>query len=195
LQRGGANKTQGKDAVEPAGDVSKRSATTSPMSTGNDDPDRHRHLVPAGRTGNSNVTRYLCFLALEVTGMALILWDGLPIYQRLFDLERVATTEDRRILIFAVAAIQISYWHTLRHVPPFEFSQRPFVAHVLLFVSRLSFVFASSLFALVAYRYSSMLSFNPLNVSLLVGILFSVFCFSRHLEAIGVLLLKGPKAD
>ena len=127
--------------------------------------------------------------------MALILWDGLPIYQRLFDLERVATTEDRRILIFAVAAIQISYWHTLRHVPPFEFSQRPFVAHVLLFVSRLSFVFASSLFALVAYRYSSMLSFNPLNVSLLVGILFSVFCFSRHLEAVGNILLKGSRAD
>ena len=127
--------------------------------------------------------------------MGLILWDGLPIYQRLFELQRVATTEDRTIMLIAVIAIQVSYWHTLRHIPPFQFSRRPFVAHVLLFVSRLSFVFASSLFALVAYRYSSMLSFNPFNVSLFVAILFSVFCFSRHLEAIGLLLTKGSKAD
>jgi hypothetical protein len=141
------------------------------------------------------VTRYLFFLALEVAGMALILWDGLPIYRHLFVLERVATTEDKAIMLVAVIAIQISYWHTLRHRPPFEFSRRPFLAHVLLFLSRLSFVFASSLFALVAYRYSSMLSLNPLNLALFIAILFSVFCFTRHLEAVGNLMLKGPAAD
>jgi hypothetical protein len=178
-----------------ADDGPKQPTTTTPSSADDNGADRHWRLVAPGSTRNIKLTRYLFFLALEVTGMGLILWDGLPIYQRLFDLERVATTDDRRILLIAVFAIQISYWHTLRHDPPFEFSRRPFAAHVLLFVSRLSFVFASSLFALVAYRYSSMLSFNPLNVSLLVAILFSVFCFSRHLEAIGVLLLKGSKAD
>jgi len=140
-------------------------------------------------------TRYIFFFFLEVAGMALILWDGLPIYRSLFVLERVATNEDRGIMLVAVTAIQVSYWHTLRHSPAFEFSRRPFFAHVLLFLSRLSFVFASSLFALVAYRYSGMLSFNPFNVSLFIAILFSVFCFSRHLEAVANLLLKGPAAD
>jgi hypothetical protein len=178
-----------------AGDDPKQSTTTPPVSADNVRADGHWLLAAAGSTTNIKATRYLFFLALEVTGMALILWDGLPIYQRLFNLERVATAGDRSILMIAVLAIQISYWHTLRHIPPFQFSRRPFVAHVLLFVSRLSFVFASSLFALVAYRYSSMLSFNPLNVSLFVAILFSVFCFSRHLEAIGLLLLKGSAAD
>lgn len=143
----------------------------------------------------TKVTRYLFFFALEVAGMALILWDGLPIYRHLFVLERVATTEDKAIMWLAVIAIQVSYWHALRHRPPFEFSRRPFLAHVLLFLSRLSFVFASSLFALVAYRYSSIISFNFLNVSLFVAVLFSVFCFTRHLEAIGNLMLKGPAAD
>jgi hypothetical protein len=178
-----------------AGDDPEQSTTTSPVSADNDGADHHWRPAPVGSTRNTKVTRYLFFLALEVTGMGLILWDGLPIYQRLFELERVATAEDRSIMAIAVIAIQVSYWHTLRHRPPFQFSRRPFVAHVLLFVSRLSFVFASSLFALVAYRYSSMLSFNPLNVSLFVAILFSVFCFSRHLEAVGNLLLKGAAAD
>jgi hypothetical protein len=178
-----------------AGDGPIQSTTTSPSPADNAGAERHWPLASTSSTRSAKLTRYLFFLALEVTGMGLILWDGLPIYQRLFDLQRVATTDDRHILLIAVFAIQISYWHTLRHGPPFEFSCRPFAAHVLLFVSRLSFVFASSLFALVAYRYSSILSFNPLNVSLLVAILFSVFCFSRHLEAIGLLLLNGSKAD
>ena len=140
-------------------------------------------------------TRYIFFFAMEVGGMALILWDGLPIYRHLFVLERVATTEDKAIMVLAVLAIQFSYWHTLRHPPPFALSRRPLLAHVLLFLSRLSFVFASSLFALVAYRYSSMLDFNLLNLALFVAVLFSVFCFTRHLEAIGNLMLKGPVAD
>jgi hypothetical protein len=144
---------------------------------------------------NIKVTRYLLFFALEVAGMVLILWDGLPIYRHLFVLERVATAEDRSIMAVAVAAIQVSYWYALRHSPPFEVPRRPFLAHVLLFLSRLSFVFASSMFALVAYRYSSMFSFNPFNVSLFIAVLFSVFCFSRHLETIGLLMLKGPAKD
>ena len=175
-----------------ADDHPKHSTAASPVTTDNDRADRHWLRVTAGEIGNAKATRYLFFFGLEVAGMGLILWAGLPIYRRLFDLERIATAEDQGIMLIAVFAIQVSYWHTLRHAPPFEFSRRPFVAHVLLFLSRLSFVFASSLFALVAYRYSGVLSINPLKFLLFIAILFSVFCFSRHLEAIGNLLLKGP---
>ena len=123
--------------------------------------------------------------------MALILWDGLPIYRRLFVLERLATVEDVVILWIAVIAIQTSYWHTLRHAPPFELSPRPFVGHVVVFLSRLGFVFASSLFALVVYRYPNALEFSPDRVLLFALILFSVFCATRHMESLGNLLLKG----
>src|SRR4051812_17336359 len=92
------------------------------------------------------ITPYLVFCLTEVAGLALIFWDGLPIYRHLFVLERVATTADQIIMAIAVVIIQVSYWHTLRHDPPFAFSRRPFLAHALLFLSRLSFVFASSLF-------------------------------------------------
>src|SRR5688572_30489981 len=105
-------KKKATDAVDLAGDNPKQFTTTSPVSADNDSADRHWLLVPASSTRNTQVTRYLFLLALEVMGMGLILWDGLPIYQRLFDLERVATTEDRSILLVAVLAIQISYWHT-----------------------------------------------------------------------------------
>jgi len=124
--------------------------------------------------------------------MALILWDGLPIYRHLFALERIATNEDKAIMLIAVITIQAGFWRTFHDGVPFEFPKRVFLAHVLLFFGRLSFVFASSLFALVFYRFPNLLEFHPLNLLLFAAVLFSVFCFTRHLEAIGNLLLKGP---
>jgi hypothetical protein len=140
----------------------------------------------------SRIKQYVLFFSIEVAAMALILWDGLPIYRHLIVLERVATRTDELIMWTAVGAIQFTYWYLLRHEPPFTFQRRALLAHIVLFVSRLSFVFASSLFALVAYRYSNALEFDPRRIVLFIAILFSVFCFSRHLEAIGNLMLKGP---
>jgi hypothetical protein len=136
---------------------------------------------------------YVSYSALEAAGMLLLLWDGLPIYRHLFVMERVGTEEDRIIMLFAVIAIQAGFWNTFHHLPPFEIPKHAFLGHVLLFLSRLSFIFASSLFALVFYRAPNLLDFHPLNLLLFVAILFSVFCFTRHLEAIGNLLLKGSK--
>jgi len=122
--------------------------------------------------------------------MALILWDGLPIYRHLFVMERIGTSEDKVIMLIAVIAVQAGYWRTFGQIPPFEIPKRIFLGHVLLFLSRLSFIFASSLFALVFYRHPDLLSFSPL-LLLFAAVLFSVFCFTRHLEAIGNLLLRG----
>jgi hypothetical protein len=138
-------------------------------------------------------TGYVSYSVLELAGMALILWDGLPIYRHLFVMERIGTDEDKAIMLVAAIAVQVGYWRTFGFIPPFDIPKRVFLGHVLLFLSRLSFIFASSLFALVFYRHPDLLSFNPLNLLLFVGVLFSVFCFTRHLEAVGNLLLKGSK--
>lgn len=143
---------------------------------------------------NLSARQYIFFFSLEIAGMALVLWDGLPIYRHLFMSEQIGTVTDEVIMWSAVAAIQFSYWYRLRHNPPFEFPRQVFLAHCLLFVSRLSFVFASSLFAIVVYRHSDALHFTPAKYLLFIAVLFSVFCFSRHLEAIGNLMLNGHMA-
>jgi len=144
---------------------------------------------------NWRVAQYAACLALEVAGMVLILWDGLPIYRHLMTLEQVSTTADIAIMWTAVTAIQFSYWYMLRHDAPFRFPRQVFLAHILLFVSRLGFVFASSLFALVVFRYSDALVFQPSRVLLFIAVLFSVFCFSRYLETIGNLMLKDRQKN
>ena len=135
--------------------------------------------------------QYVLYFLLEAAAMAFVMWDGLPIYRHLTRLEQVVTPTDYAILFGAVTVIQVSYWRALRHDLPFAMPKRPFLAHVFLFVSRLSFIFASSLFGFVVYRYSDRLTLGPTRLVLFMAVLFSVFCVSRHLEKIGNTLLTG----
>ena len=133
---------------------------------------------------------YYVYAAVEFAGMLLIFWDGVPIFRQLLISEQGATATDRFIMAFAAALVQFSYWKCLRHDPPFVLPRSPFFAHAVLFVSRLSFVFASSIFGLVIYRTSSILEFSAFKAVLFLAVMFSVFCFSKHLEQLGALMGK-----
>jgi hypothetical protein len=135
----------------------------------------------------------LCFL-IEITGMALIMWDGVPLFRHLIRFERVATPVDVSIMVTAIILIQATYWTTLRHDPPFNLPRQQFIGHVFLLLSRLIFIFASGVFSLVVYRYPEMFEFSIYKTSMLIAVLFSVFCFSRHLERVGNLFNAGYKA-
>jgi hypothetical protein len=132
--------------------------------------------------------KYILLFLFELSGMVLILWDGVPLFRHLIDLEQVGTLRDRILLTVAVLLIQTSYWTTLHRPPPFTLPHNPFLAHVVLFVSRLSFIFASGVFSVAVYRYSAPLDFTIEDFLIMMAVLFSVFCFSRHLEKLGTLM-------
>ena len=143
--------------------------------------------------GSPLIAYAVCFL-IEIAGMALILWDGVPLFQHLIRFERTVTAFDINIMSIAVILIQVTYWASLRHDPPFDLPRQQFIGHVFLLLSRLIFIFAAGVFSLVVYRYPEMFEFSLSKMSLLIAVLFSVFCFSRHLERIGNLLNTGHKA-
>lgn len=137
---------------------------------------------------------YLCCFAIEITGMVLILWDGVPIFRNLIRFQHTATAADSTILMIGVLCIQMTYWKWLRPDPPFNLWKLPLTGHIMLFVARLSFIFASSVFSLVVYRASDMFEFTFLRSFVGTMVLFSVFCFTRHLEKFGNLLMSGHSA-
>lgn len=139
------------------------------------------------------ITYLICF-AIEIIGMALILWDGVPIFRSLLRFQQIATAYDETILTLGVICIQSTYWKWLRHNPPFNMLKLPFAGHVVLFVSRLSFIFASAIFSFVVYRASDMFEFRFVASLLGALVLFSVFLFSRHIEKLGNLMLSGYRA-
>jgi hypothetical protein len=87
--------------------------------------------------------------------------------------------------------MQVAYWYRLQRVPiPFRGSNA-IVSHFLLFLGRLSFIFAGSLFAVVFFRHLPELDQNADTLLmarrglLLVGSLFALFCFALELERLG----------
>lgn len=147
--------------------------------------------IPA-KEGTTSL-RYGVSFAAELFAMSLILWDGVPIFRSLVNFRGGATLRDDAILVFATLIIQFTYWHTLRRAPPFRLPEQPVIGHIILFLSRLSFIFVSAVFSFVVYRYWDIFEVSPYRFSLMIFILFSVFCFSRHLEMIGTLLNSGHK--
>jgi hypothetical protein len=140
------------------------------------------------------VLSYGFFFLIGTAGIILILWDGIPIFRKLVQFQRVSTVNDEIIWLTAIALIQFAYWKCLRHDPPFDIPRRPFLAHIILFVSRLIFIFVSGVFSFVVYRYSDRFDLTFARSSLVIAIMFSVFCFSRYLEKIGGLMQTGYRS-
>jgi hypothetical protein len=137
---------------------------------------------------------YIACSMIETAGIALVLWDGIPLFRHLIRFEQTGTAVDEKIMVIAVVLILAPYWAYLRHDPPFDLPRQQLLGHVFLLVNRLVFIFASGVFSLVVYRYWDVLDPSFFKTSLMMMVLFAVFCFSRHLERIGNLLNSGYRA-
>jgi hypothetical protein len=93
---------------------------------------------------------YPFLLASEVAGAVTILWHGLPIYRSLLEQTFVEHAEAAAVgwAIAGIVLIQAPYWFsTFKVFPSLTVSPHIFAGHVLAFIARLNFVFASGLFA------------------------------------------------
>ena len=125
--------------------------------------------------------------ATESLGALIILWHGIPIYRRLL---MGATNKQAGANVFlwvsiAVAAIQVGYWIRLQCFPPPRFKRRLILGHATQFLGRLSFVFIGGLFGVVFFTRFQQLEFSVWKVSLLLAVLFSMFCYALELERLG----------
>jgi len=126
---------------------------------------------------------WLLFTA-ESTGALMILWNGVPIHQRLL-MGHTAQQADPRIFVLgavAVILIQSAYWIRLRCFPPFRFKRRLVLGHAIQFLGRLSFVFIGGMFSVVFFTRFEELEFSIWKVLFLLVVLFSLFCYTLDLD-------------
>src|SRR6266699_1835711 len=118
--------------------------------------------------------------ATESLGALIILWQGVPIYRRLL---MGVTNEQAGANVFlwgsiGVAVIQASYWIRLRCFPPPRFKRQLVLGHAIQFLGRLSFVFIGGMFGVVFFTRFDELQFSVGTVSVLLAVLFSMFCYA-----------------
>lgn len=129
-----------------------------------------------------------------MVGAVLLIVNGLPIYRKML----YAPNEQIQhygALIWALAAtamIQVGYWVRYYGKTPILHLDNAFVGHVVLFISRLSFLFATSAFGYIFITGNVDLEISWMRYLVFALGLFSLFCFVRELEKLGNAMLSVP---
>src|SRR5215471_10464395 len=128
-------------------------------------------------------TLYWTLFGIESAGMVFILYEALPLYRRLIRGPGGEQPGSRLLLpgLLAVVVMQVSYWTKRRVRPPIA-GRSVFLGHILLFLSRLIFIFAGALLSLVLLTRSADTRTSPLGIAILVAVTFAQFCHLRELE-------------
>jgi hypothetical protein len=148
--------------------------------------------------GVRRVPLYLFLLIVEAAGAVSILWHGVPIYRRFLAgaVEQKADLATLAWALLGVILIQGAYWWaTVRVFPSLSVRPNMLLGHAVLFLARLSFVFAGGLFATIIFVRFAEIEFSWWRALMLLGVLFSIFCFTLELERLGQMLMGRSAAS
>lgn len=122
-------------------------------------------------------------------------WKGREVYRQLYLHQTTASVSNLIIILISVAVIQAAYWTVLHAPPPFVIRKNHFIAHVILFLSRVSFMLAGALFSIVVLVRLEELSIRPHGLLTFIAVLFTIYCFSRWIERLGNAFARGSQPD
>jgi hypothetical protein len=150
------------------------------------------HAAMADRVGGCWL--YPLLLIIETIGTVILCWKGLPLYRLLVaDPASYATREQIWIwALTAIVLIQIGYWLRYQIRPALPRLHNALLGHIVLFVSRLSFVVATSIFSFVFIAKKLEGQVDAARYLLMVVALFSLFCYMLELQRFGSALI-GPE--
>ena len=131
--------------------------------------------------------RYGLWLILELLGVILLIWHGLPIYRAMLSEPHSRIGEPGHLIwaLVASALIQAGYWRRYYGDSTAEPPRNILLGHIVLFISRLSFLFATSSFGYIFITGNIDLEVSGLRYLVFFVGLFSLFCFVQELERIG----------
>jgi hypothetical protein len=143
--------------------------------------------------GTRFVRLYLLLLTVQTVGLAIILSQGAPIYRRILagSVGPYASPGTLALGLLGVGSIQVAYWLRTFMISSLKLRPSVFLSHIVLFISRLSFIFGAALFtAIMYYRFPELEKSIPRS-AVLIAVLFSIFCYALELEWLA-LELGGP---
>src|SRR5271166_1517829 len=134
---------------------------------------------------------WILFLG-QTIGDGTILSHLIPIFRRLVTsgLDEKPPTKILVLATLGLIIMQVCYWLDQYWFATLRLGYNPLLGHLILFLSRLNFIFAGAVFSAVY-----LVRFNELDISfwgflILSIVLFSIFCYTLELERIGRALVK-----
>jgi hypothetical protein len=134
---------------------------------------------------------WILFLG-QTIGDGTILSHLIPLFKRLVTSGLVEKAPPKILVlaVLGVTIIQVCYWLDQYWFARLRLNYNPLLGHLILFSSRLNFIFAAGVFSAVY-----LVRFNELDISfwgfvLLSTVLFSIFCYTLELERLGRALVE-----
>jgi hypothetical protein len=142
-----------------------------------------------------DASRYFFLFAMQTIGAAILFWFAVPLFRQvLLDPGgHIARPENFVWSLSAITLMQAGYWlrHRLRLSLPQLFCNA-LVGYIVLFVARMSFVLATSVFGFVfIVRRPEFQIPTSRYFAVIIG-LFALFCYTQELERLGRALI-GPE--
>jgi len=144
-------------------------------------------------TTAGDASRYLLLLAIQTIGAAILFWFTVPLFRQvLLDPgSHVPRTANLVWSLSAITLMQASYWTRHRLRPPLPQRRNALVGYIVLFVARMSFVLATSVFGFVFIVRRPELFVPTSRYFVTIIALFALFCYTQELEQLGRALI-GP---
>jgi hypothetical protein len=124
---------------------------------------------------------------LQTIGAFILFWNAVPLYQKILadPAAHEARTEHLIWSLSSIGLMQVGYWISDRFRPPPPQFTNTLLGHITLFLARMGFVFATSVFGFIFITQKPGFHIPVFSyVVTLVG-LFSLYCYTRELERLG----------
>ena len=134
---------------------------------------------------------YPLLFAAQTIGAVILLWYAVPHYQQVLADPGGHEARPETLIwsLSAVALMQAGYWIRHRLRPPLPQVRNAFVAYIILFVARMSFVLATSIFGFVFITRKPEFQIPIFRYVVTIAGLFALFCYTQELEKLGKSLL------
>jgi len=153
----------------------------------------HDSTAASGPPAHSNggCSRYLFLFAMQTIGAVILLWYAVPHYQQILADPGGHEARPETLIwsLSAVALMQAGYWVSHRLRPPLPQLRNAFVGYIILFVERMSFVLATSIFGFVFITRKPEFQIPTFRYVVTIAGLFALFCYTQELEHLGRALI------
>jgi hypothetical protein len=139
--------------------------------------------------------RYPALFGVQTIGAVILLWNAVPLYQQILadPAAHEAGTEHLVWALSSIVLMQVGYWISDRVRPPLPQFTNALVGHITLFLARMSFVFATSVFGFLFIMQKPGFHIPTFRYVVTLLGLFSLYCYTRELERLGSAFLSQEK--
>lgn len=132
---------------------------------------------------------------VQTVGAIVLFWNAVPLYQEILA-DPAAHEAQPEHLVWALSSIglmQAGYWTSHRiNSPPPQYTNA-LIGNVILFLARMSFVFATSVFGFVFITQKPGFHIPAFRYAVTLAGLFSLYCYVQELEHLGRALVGREK--